>query len=87
MSGTTHHRVTPWWRWSAGCPDESVLGGAVFYLMEPVDGFNAASPLPRRHADDHLVRYRMGFAMVEALARMGAVDYEAVGLADFGRPF
>jgi aminoglycoside phosphotransferase (APT) family kinase protein len=70
----------------AGCPDESVLGGAVFYLMEPVDGFNAAAQLPQRHANDHLVRYRMGFAMVEALGALGAVDYEAVGLADFGRP-
>jgi len=70
----------------AGCRDESVLGGAVFYLMEPVDGFNDASPLPQRHAHDHLVRYRMGFAMVETLAALGAVDYEAVGLADFGHP-
>jgi aminoglycoside phosphotransferase (APT) family kinase protein len=70
----------------APCPDESVLGGAVFYLMEPVEGFNAAEALPRWHAHDRLVRYRMGFAMVEALAALGTVDYMAVGLGDFGHP-
>jgi aminoglycoside phosphotransferase (APT) family kinase protein len=70
----------------AACADESVLGGAVFYLMESVDGFNAADTLPALHARDHLVRDRMGFAMVEALAALGRVDHQAVGLADFGRP-
>ncbi|WP_110319067.1 phosphotransferase family protein [Mycolicibacterium moriokaense] len=70
----------------APCPDESVLEGAVFYLMEPVDGFNAAAALPQWHAHARLVRYRMGFAMVEALAALGAVDYTAVGLGGFGHP-
>jgi aminoglycoside phosphotransferase (APT) family kinase protein len=70
----------------AACPDESVLGGAVFYLMEPVDGFNGAAALPPRHAGDRLVRYRMGMAMVEALAALATVDHRAVGLADFGHP-
>lgn len=70
----------------AACPDESVLDGAVFCLMERVDGFNAAEALPPWHAGDRLVRYRMGMAMVEALAALGAVDHRTVGLADFGRP-
>jgi aminoglycoside phosphotransferase (APT) family kinase protein len=70
----------------AACPDDSVLEGAVFYLMEPVDGFNGAETLPGLHARDRFVRYQMGFAMVEALAALGAVDYESIGLADFGRP-
>ncbi len=34
----------------AGCPDEAVLGGVVFYLMEPVDGFNPSVGLPELHA-------------------------------------
>lgn len=70
----------------AACPDESVLGGAVFYLMEPVNGFNAGIELPELHASDPQIRYQMGLAMVDALARLATVDHEKVGLADFGRP-
>ena len=36
----------------AACEDTAVLGDAVFYLMEPVDGFNAGSALPALHAGD-----------------------------------
>jgi len=63
-----------------------VLGDAVFYLMEPIDGFNAGEELPPLHAGDPAVRFRMGLSMAEALAKLGAVDYRAVGLGDFGRP-
>ena len=70
----------------ACCSDESVLYGSVFYLMEPVDGFNAAATLPALHASDAAVRHQMGLAIVDALAELGAVDYRDVGLADFGRP-
>jgi aminoglycoside phosphotransferase (APT) family kinase protein len=69
----------------AACPDESVLGGAAFFLMEYVDGFNASTGLPELHAGDAEVRHRMGLSAVEGLARLGAVDHEALGLADFGR--
>lgn len=70
----------------AACDDESVLSGSVFYLMEPVAGFNAGVELPVLHASDPQVRYQMGLAMVDALAALAAVDYERVGLGDFGRP-
>lgn len=70
----------------AACLDEPVLGGAVFYLMEPIDGFNAAEELPALHAGSAAIRHRMGLSMVDCLATLGAVDHEAVGLADFGRP-
>jgi aminoglycoside phosphotransferase (APT) family kinase protein len=70
----------------AACPDESVLGDAVFYLMEPVDGFSAAVELPPLHASDRNIRRDMGFAAADALAALGAVDHTAVGLGDFGRP-
>ena len=36
-----------------------MLGDAVFYLMEPVDGFNAGAGLPPLHASDAAVRYGM----------------------------
>lgn len=70
----------------AACPDPGVLGDAVFYLMEPVEGFNAGEGLPALHAGDAVIRHRMGLSMADALARLGAVDYRAVGLGDFGKP-
>lgn len=70
----------------ATCEDPSVLGEAVFYLMEPVDGFNAGEELPALHAGDATIRHQMGLSMADALARLGAVDHVAVGLADFGKP-
>lgn len=69
----------------AACTDESVLGGAVFYLMEPVDGFNAAVELPEPHSDRAEMRRAMGLRMVDALAQVGAVDHHAVGLGGFGK--
>jgi aminoglycoside phosphotransferase (APT) family kinase protein len=68
----------------AACPDESYLGAA-FYLMEPIDGFNATLGLPEPHASDLAMQHRMGLAMPEAIAALGRVDYVACGLADLSR--
>ncbi|MBS9535126.1 phosphotransferase family protein [Mycobacterium sp. M1] len=70
----------------AVCDDPAVFDGAVFYLMAPVDGFNTGEGLPTLHATHPEVRYRMGLSMADALARLGAVDHVAVGLADYGKP-
>ena len=70
----------------ASCDDPSVLGDAVFYLMEPIDGFNAALELPDAAAGTPELRRELGFALVDALVSLGRVDYRDVGLADFGRP-
>ena len=70
----------------AVCDDPAVLGDAVFYLMEPVDGFNAGAGLPALHAGDAGVRHSMGLSMADAAARLGAVDHVSVGLGDFGKP-
>ena len=69
----------------AACGDESVLGAA-FYLMEPVDGFNATMGLPPLHAGSPAIRHRMGLAMVEGIATLGGLDYRALGLEGFGKP-
>lgn len=66
-------------------PDTDVLGAA-FYLMEPIEGFNPAGGLPEPHRSDPGMRRAMGFSMVDAIAALGRVDHEAVGLGDFGRP-
>jgi aminoglycoside phosphotransferase (APT) family kinase protein len=68
------------------CEDSTVLGDAVFYLMEPIEGFNAGAALPPLHASSAQVRHGMGLSMADAIARLGAVDHEAVGLGDFGKP-
>ncbi len=81
LSGTT----VPHPRFVAGTDDESVLG-AVFYLMEPVDGFNAAEQLDAPTAATAEGRTRMGYGLVDALAELGAVDHTRIGLGDFGRP-
>ena len=69
-----------------GEPDTGVAGDAVFYLMAPVEGFNPTVGLPDLHARDGGVRHRMGLEVADAVARLGRVDHEAAGLADFGKP-
>lgn len=69
----------------AACPDEDLLGAA-FYLMEPIEGFNATQGLPELHARSAEIRCEMGFAMSEGIAALGRVDPLAVGLEGFGRP-
>jgi aminoglycoside phosphotransferase (APT) family kinase protein len=78
--------AVPHARLIAACDDESVLGTSVFYLMEPVDGFNAGVELPTLHASREGIRYQMGLSVVDALTTLSTVDYEARGLGDFGRP-
>jgi aminoglycoside phosphotransferase (APT) family kinase protein len=68
----------------AVCGEDDVLGAA-FYLMEPVDGFNAVNGLPALHASSPDVRRQMGFSLVEGAATLGRIDHVAAGLADFGR--
>ena len=69
----------------AGCTDTAVLGDAVFYLMEPVDGFNPTSALEPLHHDP-AVQHQMGLSAARAAARLGSVDHVAVGLGDLGNP-
>lgn len=68
----------------AACPDDDVLGAA-FYLMEPVDGFNAMVGLPPLHAGDPKIRHRMGLAIADGAAALGRVDHVAAGLSDLGK--
>jgi len=69
----------------AACSQTDVLGVA-FYLMEPVRGFNPTTGLPEPHRSDAALRRAMGFAMVDGIVALGRIDYQAVGLSDFGRP-
>jgi aminoglycoside phosphotransferase (APT) family kinase protein len=68
----------------AACASEDVIGGA-FYLMEPIDGFNATVSLPPLQAGDAAMRRRMGFALVDGALALGRVNHLSVGLGDFGK--
>jgi aminoglycoside phosphotransferase (APT) family kinase protein len=66
-------------------PDVEVLGAA-FYLMEPIDGFNASMGLPEPHASDPAMQHAMGLSMADAIAALGRVDFRSVGLEGLGKP-
>jgi aminoglycoside phosphotransferase (APT) family kinase protein len=65
--------------------DVDVLGAA-FYLMEPIDGFNASVSVPEPHASDPAMQRSMGLSMADAIAALGRVDHHAVGLDGLGKP-
>jgi aminoglycoside phosphotransferase (APT) family kinase protein len=70
------------------CTDATVLGGT-FYLMGFVDGW---SPMAHRERwpdpfhTDATARAGLAYQLVEGVARMSAVDWQAKGLGDLGRP-
>jgi aminoglycoside phosphotransferase (APT) family kinase protein len=70
----------------AGCTDESVLGGVVFYLMEAVEGDNPGTGVGEPYRSDPAARHAAGLDTAAALARLASVDHEAVGLGGVGRP-
>lgn len=65
------------------CNDPSIIG-AIFYVMEMVDGPNYVDgTLPDVPVAARRAHYE---AMVDALAQLHSLDYQALGLGDFGRP-
>ncbi len=65
------------------CEDDSVVGTA-FYIMEYCDGRVLWDPLlPEVPKEGRRAIYEAKF---DTLAKLHAVDYAALGLADFGRP-
>ncbi len=72
-------------RVAAFCDDTSVLG-ARFYLMERVRGLILRRRAPEGAALPPETVSRLCAALVDTLVELHAVDYEAAGLADLGRP-
>ena len=65
------------------CEDPEVIG-AIFYVMEAVEGtIHWDGTLPDLKPAE---RRRVYEAMIGTLARLHNVDYEAIGLGDYGRP-
>jgi aminoglycoside phosphotransferase (APT) family kinase protein len=72
----------------AVCTDSSVLG-RTFYLMGFVDGWSPMSARrqwPAPFDTDLAARRGLAFELVEGIARLSKVDWQAKGLADLGRP-
>jgi aminoglycoside phosphotransferase (APT) family kinase protein len=65
------------------CTDESV-NGAPFYVMAFVDGVVLDAP-DKAAAMDRATRRAASFDLIEVLARLHAVDVDAVGLGDLAR--
>ena len=79
--GATDVRVP---RVLAACDDEAVIG-APFYVMELVEGDVIVSSIPGP-LDTDAERHRIGEELVDALAEVHAVDWEAIDLEGFGKP-
>ena len=65
--------------------DDSEVNDAPFYVMERVDGriLRSAEDMQAITPDE---ARRCSNELVDVLARLHSVDYDAVGLGDFGRP-
>ncbi len=71
------------------CDDPAVIG-APFYVMEKVEGWAPNLRDEKIHNEPPFDRmpyvYRIPFAIVDGLIALANVDYQAVGLEDFGKP-
>ncbi|MCW2542846.1 MAG: aminoglycoside phosphotransferase [Frankiales bacterium] len=67
------------------CEDAEVLGQP-FYVMERVEGHIVTSKLPPGYAETLEDRTALSNGLVDVLAALHSVDYEAAGLGEFGRP-
>ncbi len=68
----------------AFCDDTDVLG-APFYVMQKVDGVILRTPADTASLTPEEAQ-RCSVELVDVLARIHGVDYQAVGLGDFGHP-
>jgi aminoglycoside phosphotransferase (APT) family kinase protein len=66
------------------CDNHEILGSD-FYLMERINGDVLRETEPERLSRP-VAREQIGTELIETLAAIHAVDYESVGLGEFGRP-
>ncbi|MGK2741368.1 phosphotransferase family protein [Tepidicaulis sp. LMO-SS28] len=65
------------------CEDEDVIG-TMFYIMDMVEGRILWEPLLPGYEPEE--RRKIYEAKVDTLAKLHMVDYEAIGLGDYGKP-
>lgn len=66
--------------------DAGDLIGIQCYVMEKVPGHIIRDEPPAGYATTPQERHRLGMGFIDTLAKIHAVDPEAVGLGDYGRP-
>jgi aminoglycoside phosphotransferase (APT) family kinase protein len=76
---------TPAPRPLAYCEDEAVIG-APFYLMERRRGIVVRRKLPDALSGDRELMRRMCLALVDGLSGLHAIDAQAAGLGELGKP-
>lgn len=67
------------------CDDENIIGSP-FYLMERRHGLILRKKLPLGRTIDAEMACRMSCALIDNLAALHAIDYQAAGLSDMGKP-
>ncbi len=67
------------------CDDEKILG-APFYLMERRRGLILRKTLPPEVTIDADMARRLSTALIDNLALLHSLDYQAAGLSDLGKP-
>jgi aminoglycoside phosphotransferase (APT) family kinase protein len=81
--------LSPHVRWVprpfAFCDDKSVMG-ADFYLMQRLNGVVLRRKLPDGLRIDEATSRRLAETLLDTLVELHAIDYQAVGLAELGRP-
>ncbi|MBK7328220.1 MAG: phosphotransferase family protein [Dehalococcoidia bacterium] len=66
--------------------EDAAVNDYPFYVMEYREGVIIAEELPPGYAETEDQRQAISRALVATLVQLHAIDYEAVGLGDFGRP-
>ncbi|MDZ7729617.1 MAG: phosphotransferase family protein [Dehalococcoidia bacterium] len=66
--------------------DDPEVNEYPFYVMDYHEGAVIGESIPEGFAETPEDRRAISQAMIDALVQLHAVDYEAVGLGDFGRP-
>jgi aminoglycoside phosphotransferase (APT) family kinase protein len=67
------------------CEDESILG-APFYVMERRRGVILRRTLPSTLSIDPTTARRLSLTLIDNLAHLHSLDYQAAGLGDLGKP-
>jgi aminoglycoside phosphotransferase (APT) family kinase protein len=66
--------------------DDAAVTGAPFLVMEHFEGVSITDRLPEAYETGPDTVRRLGEEMVDALAELHSVDWQAVGLDGFGKP-
>ena len=79
------HTDVPHARLLDGCLEDSPIGGP-FIVLEWIEGFCPRDPMPGEFGHSATLRQCVGERVIDALADIATVDWQSIGLADFGKP-